>query len=99
MLKRTTVAAAAVLLVLPSAATAQNPIRDSLKGLFDITRSNIMATARELSVEVYAYRPTDEVRTTGQILAHIADAQYMFCSSAAGESSPQTESVEQTTSS
>ena len=96
MLKRTTLAAAAAMLVSPLSATAQNPIRDSLKGLFDITRTNIMATARESSPELYAFRPTDEVRSTGQILAHVADAQYMFCSTAAGESSPQTESVEQT---
>ena len=96
MLMRTAVAAAAALLVLPVPATAQNPIRDSLKGLFDITRANITATARELSPELYAYRPTDDVRTAGQILAHIADAQYMFCSTAAGESSPQTEGIEQT---
>jgi uncharacterized damage-inducible protein DinB len=55
-----------------------------------------MATAEELSPEMYAYRPTEEVRTAGQILTHIADAQYTFCSSAAGESSPMTESIEQT---
>ena len=96
MSKRITIAAAAALLALPVSATAQNPIRDSLKGLFDITRTNIMATARDLSPELYAFRPTDEVRTTGQILAHVADAQYMFCSAAAGQSSPQSESIEQT---
>ena len=95
MLKRTLLTAAALSLS-PPALSAQSPIRDSLKGLFDITRTNIMATARELSPELYAYQPTDEVRTTGQILAHIADAQYMFCSTAAGERSPATESVEQT---
>ena len=96
MTKRFTLAALATLLALPPSVAAQNPIRDSMKGLFDVTRTNIMATARELSAEVYAYRPTAEVRTTGQLLAHIADAQYSFCSSAAGESSPMTESIEQT---
>jgi uncharacterized damage-inducible protein DinB len=96
MFKRTSLAAAAALLVLPHAATAQNPIRDSMKGLFEVTRTNIMTTARELTPELYAYRPTAEVRTTGQILAHVADAQYAFCSAAAGERSPMSESIEQT---
>lgn len=96
MIKHMTLAALAAVLVSPLALTAQNPIRDSMKGLFDVTRTNIMTTARELGPEVYAYRPTEEVRTTGQILAHIADGQYAFCSSAAGESSPMSESIEQT---
>jgi uncharacterized damage-inducible protein DinB len=96
MISRLTLAATAALLVSPLSLSAQNPIRDSLKGLFDITRSNIMATARDLSPEIYAYRPTEEVRTAGQILAHIADSQYAFCSGAAGESSPATESIEET---
>ena len=95
MLKRTLVAAAAALAISPLQASAQNPIRDSLRGLYEITKANVMATARDLSPEVYAYRPTPDVRTAGQILAHIADAQYMFCSTAAGESSPQTEGIEQ----
>jgi uncharacterized damage-inducible protein DinB len=96
MIKRFAFAAAAALLVSPLSLTAQNPIRDSMKALFDITRTNIMATARDLSPDIYAYRPTEDVRTAGQILAHIADAQYLFCSSAAGEDSPAAESVEQT---
>jgi uncharacterized damage-inducible protein DinB len=95
MIKRLALTATAALLVSPLSLSAQNPIRDSLKGLFDITRSNIMATARDLSPDIYAYRPTEEVRTTGQILAHIADSQYAFCSSAAGENSPATESIEE----
>jgi uncharacterized damage-inducible protein DinB len=96
MRKRIMLVAASALIVSPLSLSAQNPIRDSLKGLFDITRASITATAGELSPEIYAYRPTEEVRTAGQILAHIADAQYMFCSTAAGESSPQTEGIEQT---
>ncbi len=96
MTQRFTLVALTALLALPAGLSAQNPIRDSMKGVFEVTRTNIMATARELTPEQYAYRPTPEVRTAGQILAHIADGQYAFCSSAAGEGMPVQESMEQT---
>jgi len=96
MIERFTFAALTALLVSPFALTAQNPIRDSMKGLFDMTRANVMATAKDLSPEMYAYRPTVQVRTAGQMLAHVAGAQYSFCSAAAGESSPSSENFEET---
>ena len=80
----------------PLGLQGQDPVTASLKGLHDVTQTNIMATAEMLSDEMYAFRPTPEVRSTGQILAHIANAQFMFCSSVAGESSPNTENFEQT---
>ncbi len=84
----------ALLAPLPSA--AQNPMVQSLQGLFDVTKQNIMATAEMLDDDVYAFRPTDEVRSTGEILAHIANAQFAFCSAAAGEASPNGENFEET---
>ena len=68
----------------------------SLKALHDITANNLLKTAEMLDEEVYAYSPTEDVRTTGQILAHLANAQYMFCSSAAGEESPNQVNFEET---
>lgn len=34
--------------------------------------------------ENYSFRPTDAVRTCGQVLGHVADAQYVLCSIALG---------------
>jgi uncharacterized damage-inducible protein DinB len=39
----------------------------------------------------YSFRPVDTVRTFGQILAHVAGANYVFCSAAKGEKSPHAE--------
>ena len=39
----------------------------------------------------YAFKPVDSVRTFGQVLAHIAGANYLFCSAAKGEAAPHTE--------
>lgn len=41
-----------------------------------------------LDEAMYAYRPTVHVRTSGQILAHIVNAQFGICSTAAGEDNP-----------
>ncbi len=38
--------------------------------------------------ENYSFKPTPEVRSFGQIVGHVADASYMFCSQAAGEANP-----------
>lgn len=70
-------------------------VTQSLQGLHGITKTNIMATAELLDEELYAYRPTDEVRSMGEILAHVANAQFMFCSAVAGEENPNGENFEQ----
>lgn len=72
------------------------PVTASLAGLHQITATNLTATAVMLDEAMYAYRPTEEVRTAGQILAHVANAQYMFCSTAAGEASPNEANLEET---
>ena len=38
--------------------------------------------------ESYNFKPTDAVRSYGQIIGHLADAQYTFCSTAMGEKNP-----------
>ena len=36
----------------------------------------------------FAFRPTPEVRTFGQLIAHVAETNYSFCSRALGETNP-----------
>jgi len=48
----------------------------------------ILRTAEQVPEEYYSFRPTDAVRSFGQILGHVADAQYYFCSVARGEKNP-----------
>lgn len=83
-------------LALPTAASGQEAVIQSLKGLHDITEQFITATAEMVSEDLYAYQPTEDVRTLGGILAHIANAQYAFCSAAAGEDSPNSANLEET---
>lgn len=87
--------AAGAALLAPSAVQAQT-VSETLQGLYEITRDNVMASAQMLDEELYAFRPTEEVRSMGELFSHIANAQYAFCSAAAGEQSPATENFEQT---
>jgi uncharacterized damage-inducible protein DinB len=48
----------------------------------------LLRTAEKVPEEYYSFKPTDAVRSFGQILGHVADAQYSFCSIARGEKNP-----------
>jgi uncharacterized damage-inducible protein DinB len=74
--------------LLPAALTAQESDAAIASRLYNEARANVLASARLVSAENYAFRPTDEVRTFGQLVAHIADAQFFFCSSALGVPNP-----------
>ena len=45
-------------------------------------------SADKMPEESYSFKPVDTVRSYGQIIGHLADAQYMFCSMALGEKGP-----------
>jgi uncharacterized damage-inducible protein DinB len=95
MKKRFIVSVLTLALCAPIAASGQT-VTQSLEGLFGVTKDNILASARMLDEDLYAYRPTDEVRSMGELFAHVAGAQYAFCAAAAGESSPNSENFEET---
>src|SRR5689334_23881742 len=80
-----------------SAAPA-NPITSSDKGLYSCVSAAVIAAAQKMPEEGYSFRPTPEVRSFGQLVGHVADAQYMFCALASGEPNP-AKGVEKTKSS
>ena len=90
---------AAALLAAPAAAAAQDsgdPLVGSTRTLYESVKRNVTAAAEQMPEEHYGFRPTDEVRTFGQLIGHIANAHYSFCSTALGEQSPLRENLEQT---
>ncbi|HEY0783422.1 MAG TPA: DinB family protein, partial [Thermoanaerobaculia bacterium] len=48
----------------------------------------LLRTAESAPEESYRFKPTEAVRSLGQIVGHVADAQYIFCSMAMGEKNP-----------
>jgi uncharacterized damage-inducible protein DinB len=51
--------------------------------------------ANDAPESVYAFRPASDVRNFGEIIAHVAGAQKMFCALALGEKVPAEDAVEQ----
>ena len=70
---------------------------DAARVPYESVRDYVLQTARGVPESVIAYRPTDEVRTFGQLLGHIANASFMFCSAALGEDSPASTNYEEVT--
>lgn len=61
-----------------------NPLVASSKVFYMNAKQDILRSADKMPESKYAFRPTDSVRSYGQILAHVADGQYEFCGAAAG---------------
>jgi uncharacterized damage-inducible protein DinB len=57
----------------------------------------ITAAAAELPESTYAFRPTPEVRSFGQLVGHVAGAQYLICGAAMGEAPRKEDDIEKTT--
>ena len=74
----------------PPAASA-NPISDAIRLTWESAKRNLKESAEQMSDADYGFRPTEQVRTFGEILAHVAGANYVFCSPARAEKSPHEE--------
>lgn len=84
-----TATSAAVLAQEPPAAPAPaNPITASQKGFYALVSGEVIAAAEKMPEENYSFKPTPDVRSFGQLVGHVADAQYGFCSTAIGEPNP-----------
>ena len=65
-----------------------NPISQAIKGGWNTAKRNMLGSAKVMPEAKYEFKPVDTVRTFGQILAHVAGANYEFCSAARGEKTP-----------
>ncbi len=74
--------------VLAHAQSTSDPLSGGIKGIYNITKDNVARAAEKMPEENYTFQPTPEVRSFGQIIGHVADAQYLFCSAAIGEKNP-----------
>ena len=71
----------------PAPASA-NPVADVLRAQWNGVKRNIKESADQMPEADYSFKATPDVRTFGQILAHVAGASYMLCAAAKGEKSP-----------
>jgi uncharacterized damage-inducible protein DinB len=70
------------------AVTTENPLSSWDRIAYARLKNILARSAEKMPEENYGFKPVDTVRSYGQIVGHLADAQYLFCSMALGEKSP-----------
>jgi uncharacterized damage-inducible protein DinB len=78
-----------------NASAQNNPLSGFNKRAYGQMKDWLVRSAEKMPDESYNFKPTDVVRSFGQIIGHAADAQYIFCSAVLGEQNPAPK-VEQT---
>ena len=70
-------------------AQASNPLSAGAKRTYDIIKGYTIKASTKMPEEHYAFKPTPDVRSFGQLLGHVADSNFVFCAAVAGEKPPQ----------
>ena len=70
-----------------SALMAQNPVIADMKTAYTNNKNNLIKAAEKMPEEAYSFKPTPEMQTFGERIAHIAN-QMGTCSSLTGERKP-----------
>lgn len=85
MTRQLTAVALAALILSPAAAFAQaTPFTEAVKAQLGQIKTPITRTAEKVGEDLYAFKPTPEVRSLGQLIGHIADGNYGICGMASG---------------
>jgi len=69
--------------------SSENPFSSINKRGYARTTGILVRSAEKMPEENYNFKPADSVRSFGQIIGHLADAQYLFCSIASGQKNPE----------
>jgi uncharacterized damage-inducible protein DinB len=78
-----------LLLAMAAVVLAQNnPLSEYNKSIYTGAKGILLRSAEKMPEENYGFKPTEAVRSFGQIVGHVADAQYLFCSIVLGEKNP-----------
>jgi len=91
MTRQITAIALAALVFSPAAAFAQasaNPFTDAIKAQLAQIKAPITRTAEKVPEDLYAFKPTPEIRALGQLIGHIADGNNSICGAASGMKAP-----------
>jgi uncharacterized damage-inducible protein DinB len=74
-----------------------NPVTGTLAPAYAQIRDYLIAAAEQVPEADYGFKPTPDVRSFGQLIGHVANAQFMICAAALGEQSAGTQNFEQVT--
>jgi uncharacterized damage-inducible protein DinB len=71
-----------------AAPSQSNPYSTWNKNAYGFVKNMLLRSAEKMPEENYNFKPVDTVRSYGQIIGHLADSQYYFCSTALGDKDP-----------
>jgi uncharacterized damage-inducible protein DinB len=89
---------ASLVLAAATAAAPQaqpDPTIASTRGGLDLVKGYVTKAAEQVPEEMYAFKPTPDVRSLGALFGHIADANFMICGMATGQKADM-ENIEKT---
>jgi uncharacterized damage-inducible protein DinB len=79
---------AALLLISVPLFAQENPYTAHSRFTLSAISKILLSAAEKMPEEHFTFRPVETVRTFGQIVGHVADSQYLFCSIASGAKNP-----------
>jgi uncharacterized damage-inducible protein DinB len=68
-----------------------------LQGQYATLKRNITGSAEKMPAEHFSFRPSPEVMTYAELIAHVLDVQYSYCSAVKGVASPAAKDLVKTT--
>lgn len=66
-------------------AQSANPLVAESKQAYTAIKTNLLKAAEKMPAEAYDFKPVPEIRSFGQLIAHIADSQTRNCTAVKGE--------------
>ena len=60
----------------------------SVRSRWNAVKRNVAASAQAMPEAGYSFKPTPEVRSFGELLGHLTNEHYIFCSTMKGEANP-----------
>jgi uncharacterized damage-inducible protein DinB len=85
----------AFVLSLAGSAAAQSAV-SGVSTIYNVAKGNLVRAAEQMPEADYSFQATKDVRTFGKLIGHVADANFYFCSQAAGEQNPSKGEFEKT---
>lgn len=67
------------------------------KAMWELMTNFIVKAAEQMPEADYSFRPTQSVRTFGQLIGHVAGAQNLICAAALGEKAGNEDDIEKST--
>jgi uncharacterized damage-inducible protein DinB len=78
----------------PAAAATANPGAAGIGGVYGFVGSTLVRAAEKMPEESYSFKPSPDVRSFGQLVAHVVDAQSFICKTAMGDTAAYSDETE-----